>query len=472
MNIGYALGFKPVVLDTDFLLYVLVGAATMLIIRLRRDPAARLAWHRVFERPGAMVATVILATYVAVALLDSIHFRVAMYSRNGVAVGYSQQVLSALDVLCGPLRRHVEHTYSAPFAEHALTRKTIMLPGGIERRIFPRLMWGGRGLSGRDARFRDIMARSGKGVIEAVVIWFSLLATAWIVVRPCRSPWEAWRQLWRGTWALSWRACWISLGIIVLIGAIIANLAPEYHVLGTDQVGIDVLYKSLKSVRTGVIIGTVTTLVTLPFALGLGIAAGYFGGIVDDLVQYVYTTLSSIPGVLLIAAAVLSLDLYLGKHANQFQSVLERADLRLLFLCLILGITSWTTLCRLLRGETFKLRESDFVQAAVALGVPRLRILRRHILPNVMHIVLITVVLDFSGLVLSEAVLTYVGVGVDPSTFSWGNMINSARLELAREPLVWWNLAAAFLFMFVLVLAANLFADAVRDAFDPRSREG
>ncbi|MHB1951578.1 MAG: ABC transporter permease, partial [Acidiferrobacteraceae bacterium] len=153
----------------------------------------------------------------------------------------------------------------------------------------------------------------------------------------------------------------------------------------------------------------------------------------------------------------------------RYQSVLERGDLRLLFLCLILGITSWTTLCRLLRGETLKLREADFVQAAVGLGVPRLRILRRHILPNVMHIVLITVVLDFSGLVLSEAVLTYVGVGVDPSTFSWGNMINSARLELAREPVVWWNLAAAFLFMFVLVLAANLFADAVRDAFDPRS---
>ena len=92
----------------------------------------------------------------------------------------------------------------------------------------------------------------------------------------------------------------------------------------------------------------------------------------------------------------------------------------------------------------------------------------RHILPNVMHIILITVVLDFSALVLTEAVLSYVGVGVDPTTLSWGNMINSARLELAREPLVWWPLVAAFVFMFTLVLAANLFADTVRDAFDPR----
>ena len=98
------------------------------------------------------------------------------------------------------------------------------------------------------------------------------------------------------------------------------------------------------------------------------------------------------------------------------------------------------------------------------------RIITRHILPNVMHIVLIAVVMDFSGLVLAEAVLSYVGVGVDPSTNSFGTMINAARLEMAREPMVWWSLAAAFVFMFVLVLAANLFADAVRDGFDPRVR--
>ncbi len=133
-------------------------------------------------------------------------------------------------------------------------------------------------------------------------------------------------------------------------------------------------------------------------------------------------------------------------------------------------MTSWTGLCRLLRGETLKLRELEYVQAAHAFGVPHFTILLRHILPNVMHIVLITVVLDFSGLVLAEAVLSYVNIGVDPTMNSWGNMINSARLEMAREPMVWWSLAAAFVFMFTLVLAANLFSDVVRDAFDPRLR--
>jgi peptide/nickel transport system permease protein len=140
----------------------------------------------------------------------------------------------------------------------------------------------------------------------------------------------------------------------------------------------------------------------------------------------------------------------------------------LLALCFILGVTSWTGLARLLRGETLKLRELEYVQAARAFGVGTAAILRRHILPNVMHIVLIALVMDFSGLVLAEAVLSYVGIGVDPTTISFGTMINMARAELAREPMVWWSLAAAFVFMFVLVLAANLFADVVRDAFDPR----
>ncbi len=230
------------------------------------------------------------------------------------------------------------------------------------------------------------------------------------------------------------------------------------------------LYQTIKSIRTGLVIGTLTTLVMLPFAVFLGMMAGYFRGWVDDVIQYLYTTLNSIPGVLLIAAAVLMMQVYIDTHPELFETMAERADLRLLFLCLILGITSWTGLCRLLRGETLKLRELDYVQAADAFGVSKFTIMLRHLLPNLMHLVMIAVVIDFSGLVLAEAVLSYVGVGVDPTTMSWGNMINRARLEMAREPMVWWSLLAAFTFMFTLVLAANLFSDAVRDAFDPRLR--
>ena len=174
---------------------------------------------------------------------------------------------------------------------------------------------------------------------------------------------------------------------------------------------------------------------------------------------------------LLIAASMLLMQSYMARHEDAFTSLALRADFRLLFLCLILGMTSWTGLCRLLRAETLKLREMEYVQAARVLGVSQSGILFRHILPNVFHLVLISVVLDFSSLVLAEAVLSYVSIGVDPTMQSWGNMINSARLELAREPVVWWSLSAALLFMFVLVLSANIFADSVRDAFDPRRSE-
>jgi peptide/nickel transport system permease protein len=228
------------------------------------------------------------------------------------------------------------------------------------------------------------------------------------------------------------------------------------------------LYQVLKSIRTGLVIGCLTTLIMLPLAIALGILAGFFKGWVDDAIQFIYTTLNSIPSVLLIAASILMAQVYMATHAEQFASVVVRADMRLLFLCLVLGMTSWTGLCRLLRAETLKLREMEYVLAAQALGVSRLAVLWRHILPNVMHIVVIAVVLDFSSLVLAEAVLSYINIGVDPSTYSWGNMINGARLEMAREPVVWWSLAAAFVMMLGLVLAANLFADCVRDAFDPR----
>jgi peptide/nickel transport system permease protein len=203
-------------------------------------------------------------------------------------------------------------------------------------------------------------------------------------------------------------------------------------------------------------------------SLLLGILAGYFRGWVDDVIQYLYTTLNAIPGVLLIAAAMLVMQASMARHEAAFQSLSLRADVRLLALCLILGLTSWTGLCRLLRAETLKLRDLEYVQAAKVLGVSQPLILFRHILPNVFHLVLIAVALDFSSLVLAEAVLSYVNIGVDPTTESWGNMINTARLEMAREPVVWWSLASAFGFMLGLVLPANLLADTLRDAFDPR----
>lgn len=459
-----------VILWTDALLWLLVALTLGFAAFARRREHLREPWSLVLRSRTGMASAVVLIVFAVVGLLDSVHYRPQQTDSEKV----SGEVISLFDALVAPLRERQEKTYSAPFATHLFAKETIERSDGTQIRDYPRLVYGGAHLQdpARD-RLPDIMLTFAQSALLATSIWLVVTAAlGWRVSRRDGIGWrQGWRRLWAGDDDIPWRTLLVTLAGILLIVCVGALLGTKYHLLGTDKVGEDVFYQALKSIRTGLVIGTLTTLVMLPAALLFGVAAGYFRGWVDDVIQYVYTTLNSIPGVLLIAAAVLMMQVYMDTHPEEFNTLTERADMRLLFLCLILGITSWTGLCRLLRGETMKLRELDYVQAAHAFGVDHFTILGRHLLPNVMHIVLITVVLDFSGLVLAEAVLSYISIGVDPTTHSWGNMINSARLELAREPVVWWSLAAALVFMFTLVLAANLFSDVVRDAFDPRLRE-
>jgi peptide/nickel transport system permease protein len=464
-------GVVPVVLWTDALVFLLAGVGAGFWWQVRRRPHLRAPWQRVGRSPMAVASATVLGAYVAVGLLDSIHFHPRLPELAAVAPGeaHSAEVLSVFDWVASPLREQVERTYSAPFATHAHTREVVERPDGTEAREPPRLAHGGRHLQDPADRGHDLLQTALGAAAQGLAVW-GVLAAGMLAIRSWRRHERRARGQGVEETSGGWWAFLATFAVLLALTAVLARLGVRYHVFGTDKVGQDVLYLALKSIRTGLVIGTLTTLIMLPFALFLGTVAGYFRGWVDDAVQYLYTTLSSIPAVLLIAAAILMLQVYMANQPDAFESLEARADLRLLFLCIILGVTSWTGLCRLLRAETLKLTEVEYVQAAQALGVPHRRVISRHILPNVLHIVLITVVLDFSGLVLAEAVLSYVSIGVDPSTISWGNMINSARLELAREPVVWWSLAAAFLFMFALVLAANLFADAVRDAFDPRLR--
>ncbi|RLJ65359.1 ABC transporter permease [Sulfurisoma sediminicola] len=443
---------KIVPLWSDALLILLLALVVAGAWWSRKQAHLKDAWRKVGASGTAMAAATVLAAFVVVGVLDSLHYRPALPAKGDGPVQYSNEVLSVLDALLLPLKSRSEKTYSAPLATHLFAKESL----DGEGRDFPRLKHGGVHL-GQDlaAQDGDIAMRVLTGLGLGVALWLPL----WFWVRK--------RKIGAGDTAMG--SVLGTAFVMLLVAGPVALLSAGYHVLGTDKVGQDVLYLTLKSIRTGLLIGTLTTLIMLPAAVLLGILAGYVGGWVDDLIQYLYTVLNSIPGVLLIAAAVLMMQVIIDTHPEWFATSAERADARLLALCLILGVTSWTGLARLLRGETLKLREMDYVQAARAFGVGRLAIMLRHILPNLMHIVLIALVMDFSGLVLAEAVLSYVGIGVDPNTISFGTMINAARMELAREPMVWWSLAAAFAFMFALVLAANLFADAVRDAFDPRA---
>lgn len=224
------------------------------------------------------------------------------------------------------------------------------------------------------------------------------------------------------------------------------------HLFGTDVLGKDVLLQTLKGCRTALVIGGLTSLISIPIGVLLGIAAGFYKRRVDDVIQYIYSTVSSIPNILLLIAILMALGKGLGTMS------------------VALGITGWVGLCRLIRGETLRQTGRPYVEAARALGQSNWNIIVRHILPNVMHLVLINFILGFSGLVMAESILSYIGVGAPVGSASWGLMIDSARMELAREPMVWWNVTAAILALFFLVLPLNLLGDSLRRAFDPKAQ--
>jgi len=467
---------------TDAFMLALVLALLIYAGVVARQPNLRRTWRQVALNAPAMCAAVLLFACLWVAVLDSIHYRPQIAAAEGVSgnapqapVTYSPVVRSLLDDLLAQTRMgNPENTYSAPLALYQFSKETRVVDGQAVRE-FPRLQHSGQHLQDEGewgaAVLRLAVQGAGLGVCAALLV--AALLTV-VMKRAHRQTPSSFRQAfnlwWRGRTGVPWRAMWATILLLCVIAGAALAMSTDYHVLGTDRTGNDVLARALKSLRTAWIIGTLTTLAMLPPALLFGICAGYFKGWVDDLIQYVYTTLTSIPGVLLIAACVLMMQVYIDRHPELFPTIAARADLRLFLLCLILGLTGWAGLCRLLRAETLKLREMEYVQAAKAFGLSHARIMLRHLLPNLMHIVLITAALEFSGLVLYEAVLSYLGIGVDPSTPSFGTMIDAARLEMARDPMIWWNLLAAFAFMLALVLSANLFADAVQRAFDPRAR--
>ena len=447
----------PVLLATDALVWLLVATVVGYVVYCRRHAHLKNAWHRVFQNRAAMASITVLIGFALVGLLDSMHFRPGLAQQEKDAKrAYSTEVLSLLDVAFARLRGRGEKTYSAPLATRSYAKEQVERPDGKVAREFPRLRFGGAHLKNESEWAADVTKKGLTGLTIAA----ALVPLLWLGFRGLR----------RVAPSVPWGASLAALLVFLFLLTPAFVLSINYHVLGTDKVGQDIFYLAFKSIRTSIVIGTLTTIVLLPVGIALGMMAGYFKGWVDDAIQYIYTTLASIPGILLIAASVLMINVYLDRNADMFPTAAQRADVKLLALCAILGLTSWTGLARLLRGETLKVAELEYVQAAHAFGVASTRVLTRHVLPNISHLVIIILALDFSGFVLAEAVLSYVGVGVDPSTNSFGTMINAARLEMSREPIVWWALATAFVFMLTLVLAANLFADAVRDGFDPRVR--
>ena len=221
------------------------------------------------------------------------------------------------------------------------------------------------------------------------------------------------------------------------------------HWLGTDNLGRDVAARVIQGTRIAFLVGVVTTLIAIPIGVVLGCLAGYFGGRTDDWIVWLYSTVACMPGLLFI----LAISMVVGKG--------------LLGVYLGIGLTTWVGLCRLIRGEVMKHRDRAYVLAARSLGYGHGRILFRHILPNVLHIVIITFSLRFPAAIGTEVFMSFLGIGVQGEP-SWGVMIGNARLRLWQG--VWWEMAAVTAAILVVVLAFNLVGDAVRDALDPRLR--
>lgn len=230
------------------------------------------------------------------------------------------------------------------------------------------------------------------------------------------------------------------------------------NVFGTDIFGQSVLRKTLYGAKISITVALCASFISLAIGVPLGAMAGYFRGFVDEIIVWVYSTLSSIPYILLILAfAVVLRDKTLfGYKLTGITSVY-----------LAIGLVSWVGVCRLIRGEVIKHKEREYVLAARSYGCSGRRIIFKHLIPNVSHLVIIDFSLRFVAFIHAEVILSFLGLG-EATRPSWGTMINDARIELSRG--VWWQMAAATVAIFFISLTLNIFGDALRDSLDPKLR--
>jgi peptide/nickel transport system permease protein len=244
------------------------------------------------------------------------------------------------------------------------------------------------------------------------------------------------------------------------------------HPAGTDFMGRDVLIRALAGISTAVKVGASASLISSLIGVFLGITAGYYGGKLDDLVVWLYSTFASMPTLLFILAFALlvSKGFLCAPLADAFTSMAKvfNIDSGMLALYMAIGVTGWVTLCRVVRAETLKLREAPYIQAAKVAGQNSFKIIFKHIFPNLVHLVIIYFTIRFAYAIMTEVIVSYLGLGVQTAP-SWGVMISDGQQGLWRG--IWWEIATATGFMFFLVLALHTLGDSLRDLLDPRLRQ-
>ena len=220
---------------------------------------------------------------------------------------------------------------------------------------------------------------------------------------------------------------------------------------GADKWGHDIIKKTIKGGETSIVVGLVAALLAVAIGTALGALSGYFGGIVDDVLNWFYSVFTAIPAILMILTVA---------------AVLQQKGV--LTIVLILGLTGWTGPYRLMRAEYMKHKGREYVLAADAIGASHWRKMAGHIFPNVSHVALVQLSILVVGFIKAEVILSFLGFGVPVGVVSWGSMLNEAQNELVLGK--WWQLTAAAAAMALLVTAFSLLTDALRDALDPKLR--
>jgi peptide/nickel transport system permease protein len=289
-----------------------------------------------------------------------------------------------------------------------------------------------------------------------------------ILLRPARSLWSnAWYKLRRD------RLTMIAFGVLLLLAILSAaadlfadnlfhytfekqdllntyqkpTLDPPAYLLGSDEIGRSQVVRLLYGGRVSLTVGFVAALVNLTVGVALGLAAGYLRGRIDDLFTLFVTTLNSIPTIFLLLI---------------FAAIWEPGPGQL---TVVIGLLFWTGISLFVRGQTFALREREFVLAARTIGARDMRIMFRHILPNILPLIFVLAAIDIGAIILTESALSYLGLGILPPTPSWGNLLTNATTYFVRA---WWLVVSPGVMIFLTVLCLYLIGDGLRDALDPR----
>jgi len=225
------------------------------------------------------------------------------------------------------------------------------------------------------------------------------------------------------------------------------TLDPPKYLFGSDEIGRSQVVRLLYGGQVSLFIGFIAAFMNITIGVGLGLLAGYFRGAVDDVITWFVTTLNSVPTIFLLII---------------FSALFSPSAL---LLTVVIGVLFWTGVTNFVRGQTFALREREFVTAARTIGATSTRIMLRHILPNVLPLIFVLMAIDIGTIILAESALSYLGLGVPPGTPSWGSMLTNAASYFARAP---WLVVSPGAAIFLTVLCLYLIGDGLRDALDPR----